>query len=184
MNLVEEKNMATIKLYANGRYYDTDNKKYVTKEDIANLFDQKAKVKIIESKTQKDITRKTAKKLSDVKKGNKKTDHKPVSIKKWFDENKKWFSKNIDARIDKIVSAMNLPTRDQVAKLTSNMNQLNKKVAELEKRHAKKIKEMEKKHNRQIKDLEKSQEVELQEIKKEQEAVREEITAAEQVVES
>ena len=176
--------MATIKLYANGRYYDTDNKKYITKEDIANLFRKKSKVTVIESKTGKDITKKLAEQLSGIKKETRKAGRKPVSIKKWFDENKKWFSKNIDTRINKIVSAMNLPTRDQVARLTSGMNQLNQKVAELEKRHAKNIKEMEQKHNRQIKELEKSQEEQLQQIIEEQEAVREEITTAGQAVES
>lgn len=161
--------MVTIKQYANGRYYDTDNKKYVTKEDLAKLLAKKSKIKIIDSKTQKDITRKTISQLPEPRKTTKKTAAKKTDVKKWVDDNKKWISKNLDARINKILNAMNLPTKDQIIKLTSSMDDLNHMVTELEKRQAKKIKEMERKHSRQIKEMEKDQELQIQQIQKDPE---------------
>lgn len=161
--------MVTIKQYANGRYYDTDNKKYVTKEDLAKLLAKKSKIKIIDSKTQKDITRKTISQLPEPRKTTKKAAAKKTDVKKWVDDNKKWISKNLDARINKILNAMNLPTKDQIIKLTSSMEDLNHMVAELEKRQAQKIKEMERKHTQQIKEMEKDQELQIQQIQKDPE---------------
>ncbi|MFH2065588.1 MAG: polyhydroxyalkanoate synthesis regulator DNA-binding domain-containing protein [Pseudomonadota bacterium] len=167
--------MITIKQYANGRYYDTDNKKYVKKEDLTKLLAKKSKIKIIDSKTEKDITRKTISQLPEPRKTAKKAaSQKTVAVKKWVDDNKKWISKNLDTRINKILSAMNLPTKDQVIKLTSSMDALNHKLAELEKRQAQKIKEMEQKHSRQIKEMEKNQEQQVQQIRKGPETASEE----------
>ena len=55
--------MQTVKKYANGRLYDTDNKKYLTKEQLAKLISKNKRVKIVLSKTGKDITKKTVAEL-------------------------------------------------------------------------------------------------------------------------
>jgi len=130
--------MLTIKKYANGRLYDTENQKYITQDDLAKLIKKDTKVKIILSKTGKDITKAFTAKLSSKPK-SKKNDRKiPKNIKKWIDENKKWLGDNVEKQIDKLLDVMNLPTKEQIAKLTSSIESLSKKVKNLEKAAGKK----------------------------------------------
>jgi polyhydroxyalkanoate synthesis regulator phasin len=123
--------MLTIKKYANGRLYDTENQKYITQDELAKLIKKDTKVKIVLSKTGKDITKTITAKLSSKPK-SKKNDRKiPKNIKKWIDENKKWLGDNVEKQIDKLLDVMNLPTKEQIAKLTSSIESLNKKVKNL-----------------------------------------------------
>ena len=132
--------MLTIKKYANGRLYDTESKEYITQDELAELIEKKTKVKIVLSKTGKDITKTFTAKLSSKPK-SKKNDHKiPKNIKKWIDENKKWLGDNVEKQIDKLLDVMNLPTKEQIAKLTSSIESLSKKVKNLEKAAGKKVK--------------------------------------------
>ena len=57
--------MLTIKKYANGRLYDTENKKYIKQDDLARLLAKKKKVKIVLSKNGKDITKTVPKQLAE-----------------------------------------------------------------------------------------------------------------------
>lgn len=157
--------MLTIKKYANGRFYDTDNKKYLKKEEVTKLVESRKKVRVLLSKTGKDITatmkskakpktkaKAKAKTKADVRaKARKTTEQVSASVKKWANENKKWIrenkkwlSDNLDKRINKVLKVMNLPTKAQVAKLDKNIRALNKKVKELESLQAKKFKALEK----------------------------------------
>jgi len=130
--------MLTIKKYANGRLYDTKNKKYITQDDLAKLIKKKTKVKIVLSKTGKDITKVYTAQLSSKPK-SKKNDRKiPKNIKKWIDENKKWFGDNVEKQIDKLFDVMNLPSKEQITKLTSSIESLSKKVKNLERLQGKK----------------------------------------------
>ena len=130
--------MLTIKKYANGRLYDTENKKYITQDELTELIKKKTKVKIVLSKTGKDITKTFTAKLSSKPK-SKKSDRKiPKNIKKWIDENKKWFGDNVEKQIDKLLDVMNLPTKEQISKLTSSIESLSKKVKTLERLQGKK----------------------------------------------
>ncbi len=160
--------MLTIKQYANGRYFDEVNKKYITKEDLAKLFAKKTKVKIISSKDGRDITKTTISHASKPQKTEKKTTKRQNVLKKWMEDNKKWIRDNMDERINKILSAMNLATKEQVKKLTAGMDALNDKVNELEKNQAKRAKEMERKHIEKIKEMEKIQSHKVQQAEKEQ----------------
>jgi len=54
--LSKEVPMYTIKKYANGRFYDTETKNYITRDQIAKLVNSKKKIEIVETKTGKDIT--------------------------------------------------------------------------------------------------------------------------------
>jgi len=154
--------MLTIKKYANGRFYDTNNKKYLKKEEVVKLVSSRQKVKVVLSKTGKDITStikpqekakaKTKAKANVRTKAKKTKQQVSASVKKWANEhkkwlreNKKWLSENLDKRIDKVLKVMNLPTNDQVAKLDKNIRALNKKVKELETLQAKKFKALEQK---------------------------------------
>ena len=48
--------MYTIKKYANGRFYDTVVKNYITRPQISELLKAGKKINIIDTKTEKDIT--------------------------------------------------------------------------------------------------------------------------------
>jgi hypothetical protein len=172
--------MLTIKQYANGRYFDEVNKKYINKEDLTKLFAKKTKVKIISSKNGKDITQTTISHLSKPLKTAKKTTKKQNVLKKWMEDNKKWIRDNVDERINKILSAMNLATKEQVKKLTSSMDALNDKVSELEKQQAKRVREMERKHIEKIKEMEKLQSRKVQQIQKEQAIETEDLDISQQ----
>ena len=130
--------MLTIKKYANGRLYDTENKKYITQGELAKLIKKKTKVKIVLSKNGKDITKAFTAQLSSKPKGKKSDSKIPKNIKKWIDENKKWFGDNLDKQIDRLLDVMNLPTKDQITKLTSSIESLNKKVKDIERLRSKK----------------------------------------------
>ncbi len=205
--------MYTIKKYANGRFYDTETKNYITRDQIADLLNTQKKITIVETKTGKNITSDvtskisakaskagTAKKSSGKKSTAKKAAAKKTSRKTaqdaagfftglfrksgdtlsdygkkyaamWQDlltlsreeidkvinmlvkdkkitefEGKKlkdeiikhrdniqsWITKNIDTRINEILDRMNLANRDQVLDLTTKIDSLNKKIAQME----------------------------------------------------
>ncbi len=46
-----------IKKYSNRRLYDTNNKRYVTLEEIANIIKEGNEVKVLDSQTDEDITK-------------------------------------------------------------------------------------------------------------------------------
>lgn len=191
--------MYTIKKYANGRFYDTVAKNYITRPQISNLVKTGKKITIINTTTGKDITsdilskmktkgktqsakasktgakkasagsmltqflRKSGDALFDygkkyasmwqnlmtmsrdeidklinlLVKDNKlseiEADKLKKEIQKYRDNIQKWFTKNVDRRINEILSRMNLANRDQIIKLTSKIEGLNKKILQIEK---------------------------------------------------
>jgi polyhydroxyalkanoate synthesis regulator protein len=135
--------MLKIKKYANGRYYDTVNKKYIKADQLAAMMKKGKKVSVTLSKTGKDITKTVSSQL--LKKGKKKEDTflKPDNIKKWFGDNI-----DLDKQINRVLNMMNLPTKAQITKLNSSVKALNKKVSDLEKLQTKKISAMEKAFNK------------------------------------
>lgn len=54
--LKKEDAMYTIKRYANGRFYDTEEKNFITREQIAQMIKSGKKFSIVNTKTGKDIT--------------------------------------------------------------------------------------------------------------------------------
>jgi hypothetical protein len=48
--------MYLIKRYANGRFYDTVEKKYITRQEIAEMFDAGESLSIIDTRTAEDVT--------------------------------------------------------------------------------------------------------------------------------
>ncbi|MDA8403370.1 MAG: hypothetical protein M0Z56_04110 [Desulfobacteraceae bacterium] len=73
--------MYTIKKYANGRFYDTVEKNYITRPQIFDLVDAKKKVEIIDTKTGADITKGVLSQLASPKNQKKKTAAKAKSAK-------------------------------------------------------------------------------------------------------
>jgi len=143
--------MLKIKKYANGRYYDTENKKYVKADQLAAMMKKGKKVKVTLSKTGKDITKTVSSQL--LKKSKKKDDTflKPDNIKKWIGDNI-----DLDKQINRVLNMMNLPTRAQITRLDKSVKALNKKVSDLEKLQAKKIVGLKKEHTKKIADMEKA----------------------------
>ena len=193
--------MYTIKKYANGRFYDTVAKNYITRPQISGLVNAGKKISIINTTTGKDITKdvlsrvktkakkqpakaakSSAKKTSSkaggmltqflrksgdalfdygkkyasmwqnfmtmsreeidklintLVKDNKLSEFEAAKLKKeiqrYRDNIQKWFTKNVDRRINEILSKMNLANRDQIVKLTSKIDGLNKKILQIEK---------------------------------------------------
>lgn len=70
--------MYTIKKYANGRFYDTETKNYITRDQISDLMSSKKKFEIIETKSGKDITQEVTSqiKAKEAKAGKQKTKSK------------------------------------------------------------------------------------------------------------
>jgi len=130
--------MLTIKKYSNGRLFNTESKKYITQEELAKLIAKNTKLKVVNSKTGKNITKIFTDKISSKPKSKKSQSRIPKNIKKWIDENKKWFGDNLDKQIDRLLDVMNLPTKEQIVKLTSSIESLTKKVKDLERLRAKK----------------------------------------------
>ncbi len=192
--------MYTIKKYANGRFYDTEAKNYVTRPQILDLQKKEKKIAIVDTKTGKDITsdvmslvkakgKKTSRKPSAKKAGKKaqpagalaqlikkggdtlfdygkkyasmwqnmvtmsreeidklvnllvkdnkisefEADKFKKEIQRYRENVEKWFSKTIDKRVNEVLGRMNLANRDQIVRLTSKIDALNKKIKQIEK---------------------------------------------------
>lgn len=126
--------MLNIKKYANGRFFDTAAKKYIKPEKLAEMIQKGEEIKITLTKTGKDVTNSVIKEFSkkeDKKKGkeDKKTEKKKTesSFLK-TDRLMNWLGEVVDTRIEKVMNAVKLPTKDQVAKLDQNIKQLNKNI--------------------------------------------------------
>jgi polyhydroxyalkanoate synthesis regulator phasin len=122
--------MQLIKTYANGRFYDTLNKKYISKEQLAALFNKKEEITIVMHKTGDDVTRTVMKRLGPLLKTQKEARLNLDGIKNWiFDQ--------VDRRIEKATALINLPSRDQISRLTADIETLTKRVDELQRHMAK-----------------------------------------------
>lgn len=129
--------MLTIKKYTNGKLYDTLNKEYISKEQLTDLIKNKKKFKIILSTTGKDVTKSVTEQLTAASNEKKEAALRPENIKKWI-------GNQIDKRINKILGIMNLPSKDQIAKLNAGLKKLAQKVEELERIQAQKIAKLQK----------------------------------------
>jgi polyhydroxyalkanoate synthesis regulator protein len=192
--------MYTIKRYANGRFYDTEAKNYITRPQILAMRKGGKKFVIIDTKTEADITadvlapvktsekkmtpkaagKKSGKKAGPggtlaqlIKKGgdslfdygkkyasmwqnmvtmsreeidklvnllvkdNKISEFEAEKVKKEIQRYRKnvenWFSKTIDRQVKDILGRMNLANRDQIVRLTKEIDALNKKIKTIEK---------------------------------------------------
>ena len=119
--------MRTIKTYANGRFYDTLNKGYMSKDQLAALMDKKEAIKIIMHKTGRDVTQSVLKKMAAVANPKKES---MLNI----DNLRKWVSDQVDRRIEKAIQLINLPTKGQINRLTADIETLTKQVDGLQNR--------------------------------------------------
>ena len=117
--------MRIIKTYTNGRFYDTLNKTYISKEQLAALFNKKEEIAITMHKTGSNVTKSVMKRLGpllDTKKEPKFN----------IDNIKNWVSDQVDRRIEKAIALINLPSRDQVNRLAADIETLTKQVDRLQ----------------------------------------------------
>jgi DNA anti-recombination protein RmuC len=119
--------MRIIKTYTNGRFYDTLDKKYLSKDQLTALINKKEAIKVIMHKTGDDVTPSVLKKMGAVANPQKES---MLNI----DYLKKWLSEQVDRRIEKAVKLINLPTKDQINRLTADIETLAKQVDGLENR--------------------------------------------------
>ncbi|MGD8702115.1 MAG: polyhydroxyalkanoate synthesis regulator DNA-binding domain-containing protein [Desulfosarcina sp.] len=119
--------MRIIKTYANGRFYDTLNKRYMGKEQLASLLEKKEAIKIIMHKTDSDVTQSVAKQLAPLMRTES-------GARFNIDNLRQWVSDQVDRRIEKAVALVNLPTRDQIRRLTIDIETLTKQVDGLQDR--------------------------------------------------
>jgi polyhydroxyalkanoate synthesis repressor PhaR len=75
--------MYTIKKYANGRFYDTVTKNYITRSQISELISSKKKIEIIDTKSGTDITKEIISQINtrEEKGGKQKTKSKTAGKK-------------------------------------------------------------------------------------------------------
>ncbi len=119
--------MRTIKTYANGRFYDTLNNGYMSKDQLAALINKKEAIKIIMHKTGRDVTQSVLKKMAAVANPKKES---MLNI----DNLRKWVSDQVDRRIEKAIQLINLPTKGQIKRLTADIEKLTKQVDGLQNR--------------------------------------------------
>ncbi len=76
--------MYTIKKYANGRFYDTVTKNYITRSQISELIRSKKKIEIIDTKSGTDITKEVVSqiKAKEAKSGKQKPKAKKTAAAK------------------------------------------------------------------------------------------------------
>ena len=119
--------MRTIKTSANGRFYDTLNKRYMSKDQLVALMDKKEAIKIIMHNTGRDVTQSVLKKMAAVVKPKK----EPMLN---IDNLRKWVSDQVDRRIEKAIELINLPTKGQINRLVADIEKLTKQVDGLQNR--------------------------------------------------
>ena len=146
--------MLKLKKYANGRLYDTVNKKYVTKDQLSKLIEKKEKVRIVLAKTGKDVTKSVVASLPTLKKSKESSKLKPIfkkmAVKKRVERNKKWIVKQIDKRKNTILEMMSFPNKQQVVKLNADVRKLSKKIDDLQAHHAKARRKMKLDHKKEM----------------------------------
>ena len=119
--------MRIIKTYVNGRFYDTLNKKYMPKDQLVALINKKEAIKIVMHKTGTDVTQMVLEKMGAAAPPPK----EPMLN---VDNLKQWLSDQVDRRIEKAIKLINLPTKDQVNRLTADIETLTKQVDGLQNR--------------------------------------------------
>lgn len=129
--------MLNIKKYANGRFFDTVNKKYIKPEQLAEMVKKGEKIQVTLTKTGKDITKTVIDQFSkkeEIKKGVKKAKSAAKKEAAQFlktDKLVKWVSEAIDEKINQMLDTFKLPSKEQVEKLDANIKALNKKIDDL-----------------------------------------------------
>jgi len=119
--------MLKIKKYSNGRFFDTETKEYIKSETLAEMVKDGEEIQVILTRTGKDITDQVIEQLSkkEERKEEKKKKESPFLA---TDKLMKWVGEVVDAKIEKVMEIIKLPTREQVAHLEETVKELNDKI--------------------------------------------------------
>ena len=98
-----------IKKYVNGRFYDTVNKKYLKKEELARLVKKQADIKIVFTKTGRNITRAVVSGLGVEAKRGQKARLSLDEVASWLKENKGRLQETVDRQVNTVRKAIKLP---------------------------------------------------------------------------
>gem|GEM_PF-2067898 len=134
--------MRTLKKYTNGRYFDSDNKDYVTLKQLSQWIDDGIDFQIILSKTGEDITASVIEKLTP-------TDQPEQVGASLTDPIKNWVTGQIDKRIGQVLKMLNLPSGDQLSRLSAEIETLSAKIDALQKKQQARKKSAEKQARQQ-----------------------------------
>ncbi len=160
--------MIIIKKYANGRLYDTVNKTYLKKTDLARLVKKGTKFKVVLTKTGKDVTRAVVAALPQKPRSQKAVRPTADSLKKWLTRKEKGIRKTVSKQVNKARRQLNFPTRDQVIKLTGSLNKLQDRISELEKNQGQKLDTLKKAQAAKVKRMQAAQEARIRELEAQQ----------------
>jgi len=121
--------MLNIKKDANGRFFDTDKKEYIEAEDLSEMIQESKEIKVTLTETGDDITTDIIEQFTkkETAKKDKKSSKKEIPFIK-TDKLVKRVGEIIDARINKVLEIVKLPSKEQVAQLDENIKALNKKI--------------------------------------------------------
>jgi polyhydroxyalkanoate synthesis regulator protein len=126
--------MLNIKKYANGRFFDTAAKEYIKPEIMAEMIKKGEKIQVTLAKTGKDITDAVIAQFSKKEERKQAKEKKDIPFLK-TDKMTKWLGEIIEAKIEKVMDIIKLPSRDQVARLDENIKELNRKIDALQLSH-------------------------------------------------
>ncbi len=119
--------MRIIKTYVNGRFYDTVDKKYLRKDQLAALINKKEAFQIVMHKTGKNVTKSVLKQMGAAAPSSK-------APARNFNNLKKWLSDQVDRRVENAIKLINLPTKGQINRLTADIETLAQQVDDLQNR--------------------------------------------------
>jgi len=105
----EKHDTLLIKKYVNGRFYDTVNKKYLKKAELTRLVKRQKKIKIVSTKTGRDITRSVLSGLSVNVEGGGKIIPSADDLISWAKKNQKQVRESVDRQLGNIRRMINLP---------------------------------------------------------------------------
>ena len=119
--------MIDIKKYANGKFYDTLNKTYISVSTLKEMIKKGGDIRVTLIKTGEDITRSVIAKYDE--KMEKQSLEETLNPEKF----KHWVGDQIDKRLSRVLEMINLPNKEQVDELNKNIKSINKKIEKLEK---------------------------------------------------
>jgi uncharacterized membrane-anchored protein YhcB (DUF1043 family) len=98
-----------IKKYVNGRFYDTVNKKYLKKDDLARLVRKQADIRIISTKTGRNITRAVVSDLAVEPRNGKNAFLAVDDLVNWVKKNQKRIQATVKREVNTFRKAMKSP---------------------------------------------------------------------------
>jgi phosphate starvation-inducible protein PhoH len=98
-----------IKKYVNGRFYDTVNKKYLKKADLVKLVEKGTAIRVIYTKTGRNVTRSVLAGLNVEKQTGKKMRLSIDDVANRLKENQKRVREAFERQLDSVRKAIKLP---------------------------------------------------------------------------